>query len=64
MRRQRMASIFHPMPVIPKLQMKNLCSPSKSTLDRDGNAIVELIYDDFLKNLVSYAKEREAQDEE
>lgn len=36
----------------------------KVTLDRDGNAIVELIYDDFLKDLVSYAKEREAQDEE
>jgi len=35
----------------------------KVTLDRDGNAIVELIYDDFLKDLVSYAKEREAQDE-
>ena len=36
----------------------------KVTLDRDGNAIVELIYDDFLKDLVSYAKEREVQDEE
>lgn len=36
---------------------------SKVTVDRDFNIEVELVYDDMLKDLVSYAKERKEQDD-
>ena len=35
---------------------------SKVLVDKDFNIEVELVYDDMLKDLVTYAKEREAKD--